>query len=421
MNFFLKHWLIIFFIVFKVFTIECSVDEDDFWHPLKDHSALYNDFLVNVARGLQEVRQAFIQNQSIDVIEYKNQQNLPQLIVPSLDVLSGITTNDSNIDSSVNSPIQEDIIFEQKNNQKTCSSKNKNKKQYQNLLDVEEKKKQVELARRAVQRQQEAERVKKKKDFEENQKKARFQSMEEQRLRQIAMSNKKKAERLSAKKIADAKDAEEKKLLDTMIQNKNREHKIIEDRLQRYEKNKAIYLQRKGDESLKNSQEYHNLEISAQNILDLIDSVDLSSDDIQNISDTCKAEKDLRYDMFLRQLMSKQFCCVDDQFFIDAFFVLKNIIKVNEILFLKLKRIKKYEGLSVERVILHSFGNFLSEDSVIIDFFMYNVFYDVYDAEFNYIKALQNENIFISESVAHLKYMELLLQELEDIIDGNRS
>jgi len=303
--------------------------------------------------------------------------------------------------------------------------KNKNKKfqdtisVVQHMRIVEQTKKEADMAQRESQRKQEAERLRCNKAHVQAKEAAVLQAKEQHRLRQIELNNQRKVNKLSVKQKADEQNVKDMNFLDELIQDNN-QNNIIND----HERLCDLCCQCSNKRSGSHNKIVKENEQSMQKVLDWVEKLELKNSDQQQVCDVMIAGKNLSCDaMVVREIVSSVDCRCDEQFFLDAIVVLKKIIKADKILFRQMNSIKKYKYQSAQRVVLNSFQNFASQESICIKinsatwYFIYSSFYDIYEATFDYAIGMYGKKICNQELIQDLEQMEFLLEYLEKKIN----
>ena len=119
----------------------------------------------------------------------------------------------------------------------------------------------------------------------------------------------------------------------------------------------------------------------------------------------------------LRNVNSEPNCYVDDIFFMGAFLTLEDMIKADQLLFIKTNKVREYTSKSIENLILNLLEEYILLSDTQMNNIFYNLFYDFYTTEFAYGQVLEDANIVAKDFMDDLRYTEYLLGLLEAKID----
>ena len=421
--------------------ITCSIDKDLGWNPIKDNSQLYGAFLDNVAQGLDEACQAYVQSLSIDVVPADYQRDLLLLnISPAVSFDSGQATQDSCL-SSVLSDENDSydtlaLIFgcDELVAQKIKKVKSKKKKNdarsacaaclvVQQAQSPEMMRKVVQDLMKEDQRQQAIARKEVELACKKAEQDAKKLAQQVQRQRQIEMSQQKKAidtaAKASAQKVKDA----EAEYLDGLIRAENARKEAIEQAARQQQAYRDAYHQRKNNPAcMAHNSRVQMLEKGAQDMVVFIKTLEISEADMKQLLDVFSEEQNLRLDIVCRENFSSmnesQGFYLDLDFFLDAFVTLKKMIDVDALLFARLNKVKKYQKSSVLRFVLNTFEDYVSKEAAITPK-MYDLLYSLYEVEFDFIKTAKDQRIDVGGMEVDVDKIESILEIMESALKQN--
>ena len=451
MKFGVKKYLILFVAVLAFQNLECSSEDDLGWNPIKNNSPLYAMFLENVAHGLDEARQAYEQGLRLDSAQASNQDERLLLDVssPTTTFESGVTTHNSRSSSDLSDrddqydPLA--LIFgcDQLVAQKVKKVKTKKKKSNasidpaacavaQQVKSLKMMQEEAEQARREAQRRQSI--AKREAEFacERAGIEAKLIAREQQRLRQIELSKNKKTLNAAAQPYSKSVKDSDLEYLDGLIRAENERKEALAEKVRQAqlaeEVSRVAYEQKKSDiVGMSSHHEVLMLNQSMQDVLTFIESLKLSNSDMETIQTAFHAEKNLRYDMLLRGQGASfeddgsyaTYTCtnfyVDADFFIEAFKALELMIGVDLLLFVESSKMKKNKKTSVKNFVINMFEKYIHRELTITPK-MYDLFYDVYQAEYDFIKMVEDEGMSVYAENLGLRKMEALLDLMEKML-----